>query len=411
MGLLAIAIAPALAIILFILYRDKLNREPPSVLFISFLLGVLCTIPAFALELLAKSFKTDGINQTIIFAFLGVAFVEELVKFIPLRLYAFTQKSFDEPLDGIVHGIMIGMGFASLENILYVYDHGMNTGLLRMFTAIPGHAAFGVLMGYYVGKAKFDYKNRLKLLVTGILLASFFHGLYDACLFLTTTVNKTTALVLVLAAFTTNIVAFLLASRLIKEHRGISRGLYKHDPVFTIRNATVLDIPLIRTLAKQIWPDAYREILSQQQINYMMNYIYGEAALKRQMASGHQFIIIYNIAIPVGFISFNEVEPGIYKLQKIYILANQQGRGTGKFAVGQVIAAIKPKGAKALLLNVNKYNKAIGFYEKLGFVTISDEKIDIGQGYFMDDYVMEKKLENSLLIDDITQSEIINATQ
>jgi RsiW-degrading membrane proteinase PrsW (M82 family)/ribosomal protein S18 acetylase RimI-like enzyme len=392
MDLLAIALAPGIAIILFILYRDKFDREPALVLLVSFFLGMLATLPALALENAVGYFKLSGVHGTVVTAFLGVALVEELVKFVPLRLYSFTRVSFDEPLDGIVHGVMIGMGFATVENILYVYQHGMTTGWLRMFTAVPGHASWGVIMGYYLGKAKFNHERRILSLLTGLVLAIFFHGLYDACLFTTKYVDKNAAFVLAMAAMTTHIVAVLLAARLIKQHQHTSQKLYKHSPVLTIRNAGSSDIPLIRTLARQIWPATYQAILSKGQVAYMMKLIYSEKALKEQMADGHQFIIVYNNAIPVGFASFSEVEPAIYKLQKIYLLPNQQGRGTGKFTIEQVISEIRPRGATALRLNVNRHNKAKTFYEKLGFTIISEVKIEIASGYYMDDYVMEKKL-------------------
>jgi RsiW-degrading membrane proteinase PrsW (M82 family)/ribosomal protein S18 acetylase RimI-like enzyme len=397
MDLLAIALAPGLAIILFVLYRDKFNREPPVVLLVSFFLGILSTLPAIGLGMGAGYFELSGIQGTIIFAFLGVALVEEFVKAVPLRLYSFTRISFDEPLDGIVHGVMIGMGFATLENILYVYRHGMDTGWLRMFTAVPGHASWGVIMGYYAGKAKFNYGSRGRLLMTGLLLATFFHGLYDACLFLTQKVDKDTAVVLAMAAIATHVVAIILAARLIRQHQAVSRGLYRHTPVLTIRHADTGDIPLIKMLARQIWPQTYEKILSGEQIRYMMNMIYSESALERQMSDGQQFIVVYNAAIPVGFASFNEIERGIFKLQKIYLLMNQQGRGAGKFTIAQVIAEIQPRGATALRLNVNRHNKAKSFYEKLGFVVIAEEKIDIGSGYFMDDYVMEVQLTEAVV--------------
>lgn len=392
MDLLAIALAPAIAIILFIIYRDKFNREPPLVLAVSFIWGVLSILPALGLEIAAGYFNEESIEGTIIFAFLGVALIEEAVKFIPLRYYSFTRVSFDEPLDGIVHGVMVGMGFATVENVLYVFQHGADTGWLRMFTAVPGHASWGAIMGYYVGKAKFNYSKRIPLLLLGFVLAVFFHGLYDACLFLTKQVDKDTAVLLALAALTTHILAVILAARLIAQHRRVSRVLYQNNPVFTIRNASTDDIPLIRTLAKQVWPQTYEKTHTRAQIVYMMNLIYSEAALQKQMESGHQFIIIYNAAVPVGFASFNEVEPTVYKLQKIYVLLNQQGRGTGKFAIDQVIADVVPKGATALRLNVNRLNKAKGFYEKIGFAVVREEKLDIGGGFVMDDYVMEKSL-------------------
>src|ERR1043165_274463 len=161
MLLLALALAPTFAIVLYILYKDKLDREPPSVLFMSFLWGVISTIPAMALEIGAGYFQLDEtIQGTVLFVFFGVALVEEFVKFVALRLYAFNRKSFDEPLDGIVYGVMVGLGFATLENVLYVFEHGMATAMFRMFLSVPGHAAYGVIMGYYFGKAKFDYHHR-----------------------------------------------------------------------------------------------------------------------------------------------------------------------------------------------------------------------------------------------------------
>ncbi|HUC83329.1 MAG TPA: GNAT family N-acetyltransferase [Flavisolibacter sp.] len=392
MDLLAIALAPSIAIILFILYRDKFDREPPVVLLVSFVLGMLATLPALGLEKAAGYFEPEGIQGTILFAFLGVAVVEEGVKFIPLRLYSLTRKSFDEPLDGIVHGVMVGMGFATVENLLYVYNHGMDAGWLRMFTAVPGHASWGVIMGYYTGQAKFNFKRRGLLLFTGFLLATFFHGLYDACLFLAQNSDRNTASVLGLAAVTTHAVALIFASQLIKQHHHLSKGLHYHSPLLTIRHATESDVPLIRLLARKIWPKTYQKILHPKQIRYMMNLIYSEASLKEQMASGHQFIVVYNAAVPVGFASFSEIEPMVFKLQKIYLLPNQQGRGTGSFTIDQIIAEIVSRGATALRLNVNRHNKAKGFYERMGFAVIAEQKIDIGSGYVMDDYIMEKRL-------------------
>ncbi len=398
MLLLAIALAPTIAIVIYILYKDKFNREPATVMFGSFLWGVVATIPAMVLEVGAGYFKLDQtIHGTVLFVFFGVALVEEFVKFVPLRLYSFNRRSFDEPLDGIVHGVMVGLGFATLENTLYVFEHGVGTGIARMFLSVPGHAAYGVIMGYYFGKAKFDYHRRKRLLLTGLLLATFFHGLYDSCLFVGQEVNDdTTRIVLYLSALTTDIFAYILATRLIRRYRKLSMNLYTNKPFCTIRHATVDDVPLIRTLAKQTWPLSYEKILSRSQIIYMMQLMYSENALRKQINEGSQFIIVYNNAIPVGFASYSETEPTVYKLHKIYLLPNQQGRGTGKFTIEQIIVDILPKGATVLQLNVNRFNKAKGFYEKLGFVVIKEEKIDIGSGYFMDDYVMEKRITDSV---------------
>src|SRR5688572_10743638 len=121
MELIALAIAPGLAICLFIFYRDAYNREPKRNLIAAFLLGAITIIPAIfierALEVSGNSFGSIALS-----AFLVVALTEELGKFAVLRLYAYSRKSFDEPLDGIVYGVMISMGFATFENIFYVLN-------------------------------------------------------------------------------------------------------------------------------------------------------------------------------------------------------------------------------------------------------------------------------------------------
>ena len=100
-----------------------------------------------------------------------------------MRYYAQTNKEFNEPFDGIVYAVMVSMGFAATENIFYVLEGGYQTALLRAFTAVPAHATFGILMGYYMGKAKFS-NNKIVLNLTGLLLAIIFHGAYDFFLFI-----------------------------------------------------------------------------------------------------------------------------------------------------------------------------------------------------------------------------------
>lgn len=163
--------------------------------------------------------------------------------------------------------------------------------------------------------------------------------------------------------------------------------------MFEIKKASTADIPLIRELTFRIWPQTYAPILSQEQIDYMLDMMYSETSLTKQMTTeGCHFIIVYENKKPVGFASFGETEPGIWKLHKIYILPTQQGKGSGRFALDYIIETIKEKGATALQLQVNRYNKAKDFYEKLGFAVIKIADFDIGNGYFMNDYVMEKKL-------------------
>jgi len=159
-----------------------------------------------------------------------------------------------------------------------------------------------------------------------------------------------------------------------------------------IRKAYPSDIPLIRDMAYKIWPVTYGCILPGKQINYMLELIYSEKVLQEQMTNNTEFIIVYDGVHPVGFASYSLVESQLYKLHKIYVLPTQQGKGTGRFIIDQLVSAMKTKGATILRLNVNRNNRAKSFYEKLGFVITKEEDIDIGNGYFMNDYVMEKKL-------------------
>lgn len=162
--------------------------------------------------------------------------------------------------------------------------------------------------------------------------------------------------------------------------------------MFSIRKATVDDIPLIRELTFKVWPQTYANILSQAQIDYMLEMMYSEASLANQIKEGSQFIIVHDEKEAVGFAAYQEMTKGVFKLHKIYVLPSQQGKGTGRYAIDHIIDEITKSGASSLELQVNRNNKAKSFYEKLGFIQARYIKLDIGNGYFMDDYIMEKKL-------------------
>lgn len=163
-------------------------------------------------------------------------------------------------------------------------------------------------------------------------------------------------------------------------------------PLLNIRNASVNDVALIRELALNVWPQTYATIISKEQIDYMLEMMYSEDSLKEQLIEGCIFIIVEEGKVPVGFASYEEIKPAIFKLHKIYILADQQGKGTGKYVIDHIISHIRLQGAKSLQLQVNRNNNAKLFYEKLGFKIIKKADFDIGKGYFMNDYVMEKEL-------------------
>lgn len=397
MQLILLAIAPGIAICLFIFHRDAYNREPKLNLIVSFLLGILAVVPAVLLEGALMTYNRS-ISGIAVKAFVSVALVEESMKFLAFRLYAYPKNSFDEPLDGIVYAVMVSMGFATLENLLYVFQSeasgmGYQVAIMRMFLSVPAHATFGVLMGYHAGRAKFAKGNKTALLLLGLFCAILFHGLFDFFLFV-----RESAMVqyyisdglLLAGAIASFIIAIRLSFTHIRKHRQLSQKTYYPMETMKLRKAYEHDVPLIRDLAFRIWPDAYGKILSKEQIDYMLDMMYSEAELTKQLRQNIEFVIAYDGVEPVGFAAVGLVEEKIYKLHKLYVLPSQQGRGTGRFLINAIEKAVRNKGAIALLLNVNKHNPAKSFYEKMGFAVLRDEIIDIGNGYVMDDFVMGK---------------------
>ena len=161
-----------------------------------------------------------------------------------------------------------------------------------------------------------------------------------------------------------------------------------------IREAGIEDLAAIRQLAYEIWPSAYEELLGAGQLEYMLDKFYSIPSLQNQASVlNHLFIIVLEDEVPIGFASFSaHDDPKIYHLNKIYVLPAQQGKNIGRHILDYIIERIKSVGCSMLQLNVNRHNKALQFYEKYGFKIIREEDIDIGEGYFMNDYVMELKL-------------------
>lgn len=143
----------------------------------------------------------------------------------------------------------------------------------------------------------------------------------------------------------------------------------------------------------QVWPPTYMPIIGSGQVAYMIDLFYSHQALEEQMRDGHNFIVCSGADAPVGFASWSLIEPGVYKLHKLYVLTNWQGAGAGRAMVSYIIAEIKKENARVLRLNVNIHNSpAIRFYKKIGFTHYKDEDIDIGRGYFMNDHVLQLTL-------------------
>jgi RsiW-degrading membrane proteinase PrsW (M82 family) len=217
MNLILFAVAPVLAIIIYIYFKDKYEKEPKRLLLYNFLLGAIVSIIVTTILYLVINIFLPLPNKTSIFeqfikAFFVVGITEEFSKYIIVRYYAQPKPDFNEPFDGIVYAVMVSMGFAATENISYVLQGGVQTALVRAFTAVPAHATFAILMGYYMGKAKFS-KNRISLNLTGLLLAILFHGSYDFFLFIDFVPG------IWIGAFISLLIGIFLSRKAIKKHQ------------------------------------------------------------------------------------------------------------------------------------------------------------------------------------------------
>ena len=195
--LLFIAVAPGLFLLWYFYHRDKYEREPKKLLFKIFFFGSLTVIPAIIFELiLEKVFNafTSGIINVFLVCFIVIGPVEEILKYFVVRNWAYNRPEFNEIMDGIVYAVSASLGFATLENIMYVLSNGLGVGVLRAFLAVPGHAMYGAIMGYFLGRAKLNCARENRLLTVGVLLAVLFHGLYDFLL-----LTKTALAILVIA--------------------------------------------------------------------------------------------------------------------------------------------------------------------------------------------------------------------
>ncbi len=183
--LLLLATLPGLLISYFIFRADKYEREPLAPLFLCFAAGAGITMPVVVIERWAYSLAGAPpfhFGETALLSFGALALTEELAKFALLLLLAFPHRFYNEPLDGIVYAVLIAMGFATLENIVYADRFGLQTLLLRSLTAVPAHLCFAIVQGYFAGMAKFDLPRRSRLLAYGLGLSILLHGTYDLLL-------------------------------------------------------------------------------------------------------------------------------------------------------------------------------------------------------------------------------------
>ena len=165
-----------------------------------------------------------------------------------------------------------------------------------------------------------------------------------------------------------------------------------------IRPLELQEIKIIQQLSEDIWKKVYPSIISLEQIEYMLDLIYSDEALKKQIIEQqHRFILVLIGNLPIGYASYSQKDmhkTDCYRLHKLYLQPEYHGMGIGKRMLDYIIKAVQAMGAKTLELNVNKYNPTLSFYKKLGFSIDSDVVVDIGKGYVMDDYIMKIELSN-----------------
>ena len=161
--------------------------------------------------------------------------------------------------------------------------------------------------------------------------------------------------------------------------------------MITYRKAGKNDIALIYQLAENIWKQHYITIITMEQIEYMLSNMYSAESLTNQMEDGHIFTLVYDNDLPVGYISVSTKDGRNYFLHKFYVLMNEQRRGLGTELFNHILNELNDPWSIELTVNRKNY-KAINFYFKNGFVIRDVADFDIGKGYFMNDFIMIKKL-------------------
>lgn len=168
------------------------------------------------------------------------------------------------------------------------------------------------------------------------------------------------------------------------------------DNNLNIRKATLDDIPVIQSIANVAFPETYKDIITPEQCSYMMDMMYSTINLKKQMTEEHHTYLICSLNDkPVGYVSVQPIDKDIFDLQKIYVLPDMQHHHIGKFLFEHAIALIRELHPEPCLmeLHVNRYNKALGFYKHMGMTKLREGDYPIGNGYYMNDYIMGLRLE------------------
>ncbi|HNT10022.1 MAG TPA: PrsW family glutamic-type intramembrane protease [Spirochaetota bacterium] len=225
--LVVLAVVPPILFLLYILRYDRLEPEPLSLIARALFLGAIAVIPAGTIELLLQPlplFKSGGLVGAGLTSFILIAPVEEAAKLAVVLAFFWKNQNFNEENDGIVYTGSVAVGFALAENVLYVIESGLAIGILRAITSIPLHTFTGVLMGYFVGMAKFAETPAAskRLILRGFLIAYVVHAAYD------TVVLSGTAAALLMVPIV--VVLFIAGFRFLKRGQALSAKRWEHGP-------------------------------------------------------------------------------------------------------------------------------------------------------------------------------------
>jgi RsiW-degrading membrane proteinase PrsW (M82 family) len=182
MYLLLLALAPALILMMYVYFRDKYEKEPIKLILKGILLGAVIIFPVGLIENYIIGFGTglSKIPKAAYDGFIVAGATEEAFKYFVVFILIWRNRNFNEKFDGIVYAVSVALGFAAVENLFYVFsNNSVQVGLLRAFTAVPGHTIFGVVMGFYLGMARFSTDGKGKWLLRAFTVPWLLHGIYD----------------------------------------------------------------------------------------------------------------------------------------------------------------------------------------------------------------------------------------
>jgi RsiW-degrading membrane proteinase PrsW (M82 family) len=177
LGILSAGIAPGLALLSYFYLKDEYEAEPISYVLRTFIYGALLVFPIMFIQHVLET--ENLIKSELVDAFLSSSLLEEYVKWFILYYAIYQHVEFDEPFDGIVYGASVSLGFATAENIFYLIGNGIEHALSRALLPVSSHAMFGVIMGFYLGKAKFTDTLKYKGIIIALILPFLLHGIYD----------------------------------------------------------------------------------------------------------------------------------------------------------------------------------------------------------------------------------------